>query len=60
MQDLRLQRAIQWVGQRLEEQPKADRSRLLNDAEVTYGLSPFQAEFLCHTFCPAARAAQEG
>lgn len=59
MQDLRLQSAIHWVSQRLEEQPRADRSRLLNDAAVTYGLSPAQAEFLCHTFCGVARTAQE-
>ncbi len=54
LQDMRLQRAIDWVSQRLEEQPQAERARLVNEAAVTYGLSPSQEEFLYHMYGRAA------
>jgi len=53
-QDMRLQRAIRWVSERLAEQPQANRGRLVNDAALTYGLSPSQTEFLYHMYGLAA------
>ncbi|MFB3819505.1 MAG: hypothetical protein ACE147_17745 [Candidatus Methylomirabilales bacterium] len=54
LQDLRLQRAIRRVSDRLREEPKADRSRLVSEAALTYGLSPAQEEFLYHMYGRAA------
>jgi hypothetical protein len=48
---MRLQRAIQWVSERLEEQPGADRGKLVDEAAETFGLSPRQEEFLYHIYC---------
>ncbi len=51
LQDLRLQSAIRWVSQRLEEEPQNDRGRLVNEAAERYALSPHQEEFLYHLYC---------
>ncbi len=39
--------AMDWIHDRLEENPKADRAKLISDASVQFCLSPLQGEFLC-------------
>ncbi len=51
LQDYRLRQAIQWVSERLDEQPQADRGKLVNEAAWTYALSPRQEDFLYHLYC---------
>lgn len=46
LQDYRLQRAIRWVSERVQEQPAPNRGELVNEASARFGLSPRQEEFL--------------
>ncbi len=50
LQDMKLQRAIRWVSDRLQEEPGANRVTLIDAASQQFGLSPRQAEFLHHMY----------
>jgi len=41
-----LQRALQWVLDRLADDPKAPRGRLVDEASRQFDLTPLQADFL--------------
>ncbi len=41
-----LRRALRWLDERVKEEPKLDRSKLVDDAAVRFDLSPVEAEFL--------------
>jgi hypothetical protein len=41
-----IKQAIRWIDDRLRDDPRADRSRLLDDAARRFDLSPLDAEFL--------------
>ena len=41
-----LRRALRWLDERVKEEPKIERSRLVGDAAVRFDLSPVEEEFL--------------
>jgi hypothetical protein len=41
-----IKQAIRWIDDRLRDDPRADRSRLLDEAARRFDLSPLDAEFL--------------
>ena len=41
-----LRRALRWLDDRVKEEPKVERSRLVGDAAVRFDLSPVEEEFL--------------
>jgi hypothetical protein len=50
LQDMRLQHAIRWISDWLQEEPRADRGTLIDAASRRFGLSPSQEEFLYHMY----------
>ncbi len=44
--DAALKRAIEWMSDRLREEPEANRGELIDQASREFGLSPLQEEFL--------------
>jgi hypothetical protein len=50
LQDMKLQRAIRWISDRLQENPTANRALLIDAASNQFGLSPRQEEFLQHMY----------
>jgi len=38
--------AIQWIDEQLRENPKADRTRLVDEASRRFDLTPLDADFL--------------
>ena len=55
MHDLQLQRAIQWISDRLLQEPQGDRTAMIDQASQEFGLSPKQEEFLYHLYSPGPR-----
>jgi hypothetical protein len=51
---MKLQRAIQWISERLAEQPGTPRGKLVDRASQEFNLTPLQAEFLYRMHCQAA------
>ncbi len=41
-----LRRALRWLDDRVKEEPKLERARLVNEAAVRFDLSPVEEEFL--------------
>jgi hypothetical protein len=41
-----LKQAVKWMEDRLREEPKADRMKLVDDASRRFDLSPLDADFL--------------
>ncbi len=41
-----LRRALRWLDERVKEEPKLERSRLVGEAAVRFDLSPMDEEFL--------------
>ena len=41
-----IKQAVRWIDDRLRDDPRADRSRLLDEAARRFDLSPLDAEFL--------------
>lgn len=41
-----LRRALRWLDDRVRDEPKADRSKLVSDASVRFDLSPMEEDFL--------------
>ena len=41
-----IKQAIRWIDDRLRDDPRTDRSRLLDEAARRFDLSPLDAEFL--------------
>lgn len=41
-----VKKALKWVNEQLEENPKADRARLIDEACRRFDLSPLDADFL--------------
>jgi hypothetical protein len=41
-----LRRALRWLDDRVKDEPKAERARLVNEAAQRFDLSPVEAEFL--------------
>jgi hypothetical protein len=41
-----IKQAVRWIDDQLRDNPKADRTRLLDEAARRYDLSPLDAEFL--------------
>ena len=54
LQDMKLQRAIRWISDRLQDEPMANRGSLIDAASREFGLSPRQEEFLHHMYLKAA------
>ena len=54
LQDMKLQRAIRWISNRLQDEPAADRGALIDTASRQFGLSPRQEEFLHHMYLQTA------
>ncbi len=46
IEDAALKRAIEWMSDRLKEEPDANRGELIDQASREFGLSPLQEEFL--------------
>lgn len=41
-----LRRALRWLDDRVRDEPKADRGKLVGEASVRFDLSPVEEEFL--------------
>lgn len=41
-----VRKALKWVNEQLEENPKADRARLIDEACRRFDLTPLDADFL--------------
>ncbi len=41
-----LRRALRWLDERVREEPKADRGKLVGEASVRFDLTPVEADFL--------------
>ena len=41
-----IKQAVHWIDDRLRDDPRADRTRLLDEAARRFDLSPLDAEFL--------------
>lgn len=54
MHDAALQRAIEWMSDRLKEEPNASRGKLIDQASREFGLTPLQEEFLYSQFSKPA------
>ncbi len=50
LEDMKLQRAIRWISDSLQEEPTANRGMLIDAAGKEFGLSPRQEEFLDHMY----------
>jgi len=48
--DAALQRAIEWMSRRLQEEPDASRAELIDHASRQFNLTPLQEEFLYRQF----------
>ena len=53
-QDAALHRAVEWMSDRLKEQPNANRGELIDQSSQEFGLTPLQAEFLYRQFSKPA------
>ncbi|MCZ7626850.1 MAG: hypothetical protein C3F12_09975 [Candidatus Methylomirabilota bacterium] len=54
LRDRALERAIEWLSERIEEQPESNRGKLIDEASKEFNLTPLQEEFLYRQFCKAA------
>ena len=50
IEDAALKRAIEWMSDRLREEPDTHRGKLIDQASREFGLSPLQEEFLYRQF----------
>ncbi len=50
IEDAALKRAIEWMSDRLKEEPNAKRVELIDQASREFGLTPLQEEFLYRQF----------
>ncbi len=50
IEDAALKRAIEWMSDRLREEPDAHRGKLIDQASREFGLTPLQEEFLYRQF----------
>lgn len=50
IQDAALHRAVEWMSDRLKEEPNANRGELIDQASREFGLTPLQEEFLYRQF----------
>lgn len=41
-----LRRALRWLDERVHDEPKADRSKLVGEASVRFDLTPMEEDFL--------------
>lgn len=41
-----LRRALRWLDDRVKEEPKADRGKLVGEASVRFDLTPMEEDFL--------------
>jgi hypothetical protein len=41
-----LRRALRWLDDRVREEPRADRSKLVSEASVRFDLTPMEEDFL--------------
>ncbi len=55
LRDMALQHAIEWISARLQEEPGANRSMVIDEASREFDLTPLQQEFLYHQFHKVAR-----
>ena len=46
IEEAALRRAIEWMSDRLREEPESNRGELIDQASREFGLSPLQEEFL--------------
>ena len=50
IEDAALKRAIEWMSDRLKEEPSAARPELIDQASREFSLTPLQEEFLYRQF----------
>jgi hypothetical protein len=41
-----IKQAVKWIDERLQDEPKADRMKLVDEASRRFDLSPLDADFL--------------
>jgi len=51
-----IKQAVKWIEDRLEDEPKADRFKLVDEAARRFDLSPLDAEFLLRHLAERKRA----
>ena len=49
-QSSNLQQAVKWIGEIIKDCPNAQRSQIINDAQLRFDLTPAESEFLNHNF----------
>lgn len=54
LRSMRLNRAIRWISDRLQEESMASPGELISQASQEFGLTPRQEEFLYHLYSKAA------
>lgn len=42
--------AMQWISERLKENPQSDRAKLIDDASMKFNLNPAEGEVLLKTY----------
>ena len=45
-----LQKAVQWIGEIIQENPNKQRNRVITEAQLRFDLTPAESEFLNHNF----------
>ncbi len=55
-----LQKAVQWVGDIMQEHPEKQRNQVVNDAQLRFDLTPAESEFLNHNFKKLAVGNEKG
>jgi hypothetical protein len=50
-----IKQAVKWIDDQLHDNPKADRTRLIDDASRRFDLSPLDTDFLSRHLAERAR-----
>jgi hypothetical protein len=54
--EARIKQAVKWIDEKLQEEPKADRVKLLDEAARRFDLTPVEADFLFRHLAEPPRA----
>ena len=45
-----LRKALRWLDDRVHDEPRADRAKLVGEASVRFDLTPMEEDFLLHNW----------
>ncbi|WP_339133808.1 MAG: hypothetical protein WGN25_13750 [Candidatus Electrothrix sp. GW3-4] len=55
-----LQKAVQWIGEVIQEHPEKQRNQVVSDAQLRFDLTPAESEFLNHNFKEIITGTEKG